>query len=39
VSSALIVLPAARRHGREPGFRYAEWLPEATPWRDVWPGR
>ena len=38
-SSALLALPAARHHGRPPGFRYAQWLPEAAPWQDVWPGR
>jgi hypothetical protein len=35
VSSALIALPARGGSERRPVFRFAEWLPQATPWRDV----
>jgi uncharacterized protein with NRDE domain len=35
VSSALIALPARGGEERRPVFRFAEWLPQATPWRDV----
>ena len=35
VSSALIALPARGEPDRRPVFRFAEWLPAATPWRDV----
>lgn len=35
VSSALIALPAAPSPERRPIFRHAGWLPEPTPWRDV----
>ncbi len=35
LSSALIALPARGEPDRPPIFRYAEWLPAATPWRDV----
>ena len=35
VSSALIALPARGEPDRRPIFRFAEWLPHATPWRDV----
>jgi Transport and Golgi organisation 2 len=35
VSSALIALPARGSLERRPIFRFAEWLPHATPWRDV----
>ena len=34
VSSALIALPA-RGQELSPIFRFASWLPEAAPWRDV----
>jgi hypothetical protein len=34
VSSALIALPAPRLE-LSPIFRFASWLPEAAPWRDV----
>ena len=34
VSSALIALPA-RGEDRNPIFRFAEWRPDVTPWRDV----
>jgi hypothetical protein len=36
VSSALVALPALGKPDRKPIFRFAEWLPEVTPWRDVW---
>ena len=35
LSSALIALPARDERDRRPIFRFAEWLPHATPWRDV----
>jgi len=35
LSSALIALPARDERDRHPIFRFAEWLPRATPWRDV----
>jgi hypothetical protein len=35
VSSALIALPAAPSPERGAVFRYAGWLPETSPWRDV----
>jgi hypothetical protein len=35
VSSALIALPARDGSERRPVFRFAEWLPQATPWHDV----
>ncbi len=35
VSSALIALPAQPTPERRTAFRYAAWLPEAAPWRDV----
>jgi hypothetical protein len=35
ISSALIALPALGDPHRKPVFRFAAWLPEATPWRDV----
>jgi Transport and Golgi organisation 2 len=35
VSSALLALPAAPSPERRPAFRYAQWLPEPLPWRDV----
>ena len=35
VSSALIALPAREAQDRRAIFRFAGWLPEATPWRDV----
>ncbi|HEX3863626.1 MAG TPA: NRDE family protein [Stellaceae bacterium] len=35
VSSALIALPAIASELREPVYRYASWLPEASPWRTV----
>jgi len=35
VSSALIALPAVLSAERPAVFRYADWLPEASPWRDV----
>ncbi len=38
VSSALIALPARGEADRRPVFRFAEWLPEATPWYDVMAG-
>jgi hypothetical protein len=34
-SSALIALPALDAADHQPIFRFAGWLPEATPWRDV----
>jgi uncharacterized protein with NRDE domain len=37
VSSALIALPA-RGEDRNPVYRFAGWLPELTPWRDLFPG-
>jgi Transport and Golgi organisation 2 len=36
VSSALIAVPALGKPARKPIFRFAGWLPEVTPWRDVW---
>jgi hypothetical protein len=35
VSSALIALPAVPTRERRPVFRFAEWLPQETPWRVV----
>ena len=35
VSSALIALPACDGAGRRARFRFAEWQPEPTPWREV----
>jgi Transport and Golgi organisation 2 len=35
VSSALIALPARSEADRHAHFRFAGWLPEATPWQDV----
>lgn len=35
VSSALIALPARGEPARRAHFRFAGWLPEATPWQDV----
>jgi hypothetical protein len=35
VSSALIALPARSEAELLPVFRFASWLPEATPWQDV----
>jgi hypothetical protein len=35
ISSALIALPALEQPDRKPIFRYAEWLPEVTPWQNV----
>jgi hypothetical protein len=35
VSSALIALPAIASPERRPQFRFAQWLPEMAPWRDV----
>ncbi len=35
VSSALIALPAAPSPERRAIFRFAAWLPEPSPWRDV----
>jgi len=35
VSSALIALPAEPGAERHPHFRYAQWLPEPTPWRTI----
>jgi hypothetical protein len=35
VSSALIALPARDGTGRPARFRFAEWQPEPTPWREV----
>jgi hypothetical protein len=35
LSSALIALPARGEPDRRPIFRFAEWLPHATPWRDA----
>ena len=35
VSSALIALPACDGSDRHAAFRFAQWLPDATPWRDV----
>jgi hypothetical protein len=35
LSSALIALPARDERDRPPIFRFAEWLPHATPWRDA----
>jgi len=34
-SSALVALPALDELDRKPIFRFAGWLPEPTPWRDV----
>jgi hypothetical protein len=35
VSSAVIALPALDEPGRKPVFRFAAWLPNATPWHNV----
>jgi len=35
VSSAVIALPAVDDPKREPGFRFAEWVPNPAPWRNV----
>ena len=35
VSSALVAIPARGEPDRRPIFRFAEWLPDITPWRDV----
>ena len=35
VSSAVIALPAGDGSDRRPVFRFAEWLPNPSPWRDV----
>jgi uncharacterized protein with NRDE domain len=35
VSSALVGLPAREEPDRRPVFRFAEWLPHTSPWRDV----
>ena len=35
VSSALIALPAVPSPERRTVFRYAGWLPEPSPWRNV----
>ena len=35
VSSALIALTAVATPERRPAFRFAQWLPEETPWRYV----
>ena len=35
VSSALIAMPAPGDPQRKPAFRFAAWLPEPTPWRDL----
>ena len=35
VSSALIALPAIPTAECRPIFRFAEWLPQETPWREI----
>jgi uncharacterized protein with NRDE domain len=35
VSSALIALPAVPSRARRPVFRFAAWLPEPSPWRNL----
>ena len=35
VSSALVGLPARDQPERRAVFRFAEWLPQTSPWRDV----
>ena len=35
VSSALVALPERDGSERRPVFRFAEWLPQVTPWRDI----
>ena len=35
IASALIALPARVRPDRKPIFRFAGWLPEAAPWREI----
>jgi hypothetical protein len=35
VSSAVIALPAVGEPERRPIFRFAGWLPEITPWRNI----
>lgn len=37
VSSALVALPSVLSPERPPRFRYAAWLPEPAPWRDIGP--
>jgi len=37
VSSALIALPAVGDPARKPVFRFAGWVPQATPWCDLAP--
>lgn len=38
VSSALVALPAAGFAGQRPHYRFAQWLPQATPWTGILPG-
>ena len=35
VSSAVVALPALDEPDRRPVFRFAAWLPNATPWHNV----
>jgi Transport and Golgi organisation 2 len=35
VSSAMIALPARDGSDRRPVFRFTEWLPNSSPWRDI----
>jgi len=35
VSSALVALPVASTEEMRPVFRFANWLPEPEPWRDI----
>jgi hypothetical protein len=35
VSSGIIALPAVPSQTRRPIFRYAGWLPEPSPWRNL----
>jgi uncharacterized protein with NRDE domain len=37
LSSALIALPAIGSDTHQPRYRYAQWLPEPAPWREVVP--
>jgi uncharacterized protein with NRDE domain len=37
LSSALIALPAIGAGERRPRYRYAQWLPEPAPWREIVP--
>jgi uncharacterized protein with NRDE domain len=37
LSSALIALPAIGAEERRPRYRYAQWLPEPAPWREIVP--